>query len=122
MPMIDMILHTSSQSAMNGAIVNSGLYDPAENPGSQGGMKNKTHWSLNDIGTIYEQTGTTTDEFGNTVPVMTAKSGYYCSLRWNGDEPEPAFKPNVEIPWRSDMVDANGDPVPRPSWFMPILL
>lgn len=103
--------------------MNSGLYDPAETPGSQGGLKNATHWFLNDIGTIREATGeTTTDEFGNTVPIYQDKPGYYCSLRWNGDEPEPQFKPNIEILWRSDMVEVNGDPVPRPAWFQSILL
>lgn len=117
--MVDIVLWASTKNAMNGAIVNSGLYDPAKSPGSQGGLKNQTHWFLNDIGTIYEQTGTSPVDGS---PIMTARVGYYCSLRWNGDEPEPQFKPNIDIIWRSDQKDANGDPVPRPAWFMPVLL
>ena len=43
---------------------------------------------LNVVGTVYEPTGaTTTDSFGNTVPVMAAIPGVWARLRINGSNP-----------------------------------
>ena len=71
---------------------------------------------------------TTTDEFGNTVPVYTTLSGVYVYYRHNGDEPlnRLNFARNMmegTIEWRSDNVggepDAEGNPTPEPlpEWF-----
>jgi hypothetical protein len=47
----------------------------------------------NFVGTVYTPTGeTTTDAFGNTVPVMAAQPGVWGRLRHNGD---PAYMPQL---------------------------
>jgi hypothetical protein len=48
---------------------------------------------LNMVGTVYQPTGaTTTDSFGNVVPVMAALPGIWGRLRHNGD---PAAMPQL---------------------------
>lgn len=73
-----------------------------------------THWFVDEIGVMYEQTGVD----GEGAPIMTARDGWHVNLRWNGgDDPPPDNLPGMEIVWRSDAVDINGDPVPRPEWW-----
>lgn len=59
----------------------------------QNGYLTKGGWFLNYVGKVYQPTGaTTTDPFGNTVPVMAALPGVWIRLRING--PTPAWVTN----------------------------
>jgi hypothetical protein len=54
----------------------------------QTGYISRGGWFLNYVGKVYQPTGaTTTDTFGNTVPVMAALPGIWLRLRINDDPP-----------------------------------
>ena len=56
-------------------------------------------WFYNAVGTVYEPTGaTTTDAFGNTVPVMAALPGVWVRVRFNGLAPD---LPTLIATWKS---------------------
>jgi hypothetical protein len=88
----------------------------------QGLSTTGTHWFVDEIGLFYEPTGETIDGPLGPIPVMQARPGWHANLRWNGSDQEPPSDiPGMEIVWRSDAVDEEGNPVPRPEWWTRII-
>lgn len=85
---------------------------------TQGLSQTGTQWFVDEIGEMYLQTAGD----GPGPPVMTPRDGWHVNLRWNGGDTEPPSNiPGMEIVWRSDAVDGNGGPVPRPEWWSRII-
>jgi hypothetical protein len=88
----------------------------------QGRSLTGTHWFVDEIGQFFEPTGETVDSPMGPLPVMAARAGWHANLRWNGgDDPPPDNIPGMEVVWRSDAVNAEGKPIPRPDWWTRII-
>lgn len=78
-------------------------------------------WAWQDLpgGVWYVQSGTTTDQFGNTVPNLVPKdSNYHGLLRWNGPLSEMPLPQGVSIVTGSQTV--NGITTPTYSITVPL--
>jgi hypothetical protein len=88
----------------------------------QGRSLTGTEWFVDEIGLFYEPTGETVDSPMGPLPVMKARTGWHANLRWNGgDDPPPDNIPGMEVVWRSDAVDEEGNSIPRPDWWTRII-
>jgi hypothetical protein len=127
--MIDFYLRFPNQAAFKA--ISRGIYEEMaqttlpndKDTPRQGLSATGTHWFVDEIGTFYEPTGETQpDGLGGERPVMQARSGYHALLRWNGGDAEPPSNiPGMEIVWRSDAKDAEGNPIPRPEWWTRVI-
>jgi len=117
--MTDFCLKFTDQDTFNvvtrmvfNALAPSPLADDEPTP-RQGLTLTGTHWFVDEIGLMYD----TTDPES---PVEL--EGYYANLRWNGGDTEPPSDiPGMEIVWRSDGADENGEHVPLPTWWSRII-
>jgi hypothetical protein len=92
--MIEVIFNAPDLPTLIAAATTMGYYDPvAKKITATGNIATGGAYLLNIVGTVYEPTGaTTTDAFGNTVPVMAELPGIWGRLRHNGD---PAAMPTL---------------------------
>ena len=89
---------------LSGSTLNEGDSTPR-----QGLSLTGTHWFVDEIGLFYDE---------NSQPM----DGWYANLRWNGGDQEPPSNiPGMEIIWRSDAVDDEGNSIPLPQWWNRII-
>lgn len=72
-------------------------------------------------GFFREETGEVIETEYGPQPVTVARGGAFVILRWNTGQPIPPVPEFIEIVWRSDQVDAEGNPVPPPTWWNRVL-
>ena len=92
--MIETVFNAPDLPTLASAATAMGYYDPvAHKITTAGSIAAGGNYFLNIVGVVYQPTGaTTTDAFGNTVPVMAPLSGIWGRLRHNGD---PAVMPSL---------------------------
>lgn len=92
--MVELIFQSSDLATLANAAAAMGYYDSKNKTiTAAGSIATGGAYFLNIVGTVYQPTGaTTTDAFGNTVPVMAALPGIWGRLRHNGD---PAAMPQL---------------------------
>ena len=91
---VEVIFNSPDLPTLVAAAAAMGYYDPvAKKVTTAGKLAAGGSYFLNIVGVVYQPTGaTTTDAFGNTVPVMAPLSGIWGRLRHNGD---PAVMPSL---------------------------
>ena len=144
--MTDIIIQAPNETAMRQAFGDLGLPNDVLGENGQPTSKKNDHWgntlsneqgkrdgeyAISYFGQVLDKstsTGTTQDEFGNTVNTYDYLPGVYAYIRWNTGQPEgPHWTATqgrgVSAYWRSDNtdgpVDSEGNPTaqPLPDWF-----
>lgn len=133
--MTDYIWKAPSKGVLKAAMKAANIRRPNEkgvDEDAQGGtLADGTTWAAFDIDVVRKPTGRTVkvvDLDGKLIDTQetVAEPGVYLIGRANGDADMKDIFTNAkgrgaELVWSSDMVDAKGEPVPRPDWIGNIL-
>lgn len=118
--MIEIIGNAPDWQTFAKAAAATGQTDARGHPLTGSPLANGGSWFYNAVGVVYQPTGaTTTDAFGNTVPVLAALPGVWVRLRVNGDAPDlpsmiavwkangiTVYQRGATLGWTSDGVNA----------------
>jgi hypothetical protein len=94
---MDVVFNAPDMATLQADAARLGFVDDQGNIIVNGPAAGGGGYFLNIVGTIYQPTGdTTTDLYGNPVPVMAAEPGIWGRLRLNGDSADmPSFSSSI---------------------------